>query len=389
MDNRYGFAQRLPPQPPPHRNLPHGHGSAARSGYSATQSAPSVSMHMRSAQPQMPHTYAHPHSQAHHLHDHQAYNNTQQRPAAQEHWLQAPSGSSFVTVQQQQNHFVQLGAYDAEEMQRRREQQEYLSNLQKRTEKKRDKPNPTQLPHTFGQGERHITTPGPLRVGSAEGEAEVLELSRWMERMDEFDQQCQLYQMDYVEPHVWSLLKSQVHAARAEVTCSQTLMTQMDTLLDKISAASSSHDSGKSARFRTAEEGLQRVRTQMEEGEFAHMSLPQYDDLIATVATYQQERELLMAEGIGHAGMDLNSSLTGDELVQTLRGFKQSISENGLLIEEEAFAARLTAQQFVHLPAPTDGDCLYHRYLTCFGVCGFMVYMYIHVYIHKYMHKHV
>ena len=224
-------------------------------------------------------------------------------------------------------------------------------------------------------------------MGSAEGEAEVLELSRWMERMDEFEQQCQLYQMDYVEPHVWSLLQSQVQAVRAEVTCSQTLMTQMDTLLDKISAASNSHDSEKSARLRTAEEGLQRVRTQMEEGEFAHMSPPQYDDLIATVTTYQQECELLMAEGIGHAGMELNSSLTGNELVQTLRGFKQSISENGLLIEEEAFAARLTAQQFVHLPAPMDGDCLYHRYSKCCGVCVCVCMVYVNIYVHIHIYS--
>lgn len=48
-----------------------------------------------------------------------------------------------------------------------------------------------------------------------------------------------------------------------------------------------------------------------------------------------------------------------DQLMNTLKGIKQSVSENGLFLEENSYAERLK-NQFMQLSSPNDGNCLFY-----------------------------
>ena len=46
---------------------------------------------------------------------------------------------------------------------------------------------------------------------------EVRGFPRWAEKVDEFQQQIELYKMDYVEENVWASLEADIKSARAQV----------------------------------------------------------------------------------------------------------------------------------------------------------------------------
>jgi hypothetical protein len=116
------------------------------------------------------------------------------------------------------------------------------------------------------------------------------------------------------------------------------------------------------------------VQVQLEEGELANLSLTDYDQLISAVGQYQLDCAQLKAEGVGGGGHD-RDGVRGDALVETLLGFKMSLSENELLMEEEAYLARLGQRQFLSIPSPNDGDCLYHRSFCAIYEVSFALYM--------------
>jgi hypothetical protein len=326
------------------------------------------------------------------------------QPVAAAHYYAAlgGAGTQYQTVRQQQAQLAQPGAHDGGvEAQRRHEQVKMMHQWRAQEQRsaqhaKHDSLHHHQAAHPHDHHEREserererarlrqptssaslprpsppvahahpgVTLAAPRafeRSHSAADEAEAIELSQWSEKMHELQQQCELYHLHSAEADVWLSLHNEVKAARAEVHRSELLKQQMDSLLHRIDQSMSSEDVQKQNRLREAQQNLRRVQVQLEEGELANLSLTDYDQLISAVGQYQLDCAQLKAEGFtGSGGGHDGDGVRGDALVETLRGFKMSLSENELLMEEAAFMARLQQKQFFSIPSPNDGDCLYH-----------------------------
>ena len=319
------------------------------------------------------------------------------QPVAAAHYYAAlgGAGTQYQTVRQQQAQLAQLGAHDGGvEAQRRREQEKMMHHWPAQEQRsaqhaKHDSLHHHQAAHPHNHHERErasererenlrqpsasaslprasppVAQAAPRefeRSHSAADEAEAIELSQWSEKMHELQQQCELYHLHSAEADVWLSLHNEVKAARAEVHHSGLLKQQLDSLLHRIDQSMSSEDVQTQNRLREAQQNLRRVQMQLEEGELANLSLTDYDQLISAVGQYQLDCAQLKAEGFtGGGGGHDRDGVRGDALVETLRGFKMSLSENELLMEEAAFMARLQQKQFLSIPSPNDGDCLYH-----------------------------
>ena len=187
------------------------------------------------------------------------------------------------------------------------------------------------------------------------GEAGMFEESRWAEKVDEMRQLVQLYSRDFVAADVWRSLAADVDAVRSQVVYSAALAAELDALRAQIAGASQSEAYAQEARAKGAAEGISRIRRELEDGVHADKTAPEYDALILTVQQYQEECAGLREATVVAA----DGEQRGKELVTALRGFKQSVSEHSLVLSEAAFAARLCSSQFLELPVPNDGDCLF------------------------------
>jgi len=177
------------------------------------------------------------------------------------------------------------------------------------------------------------------------------------ELVEELDQLFQMYCMHPVGKEVWDTLVQDADALADKVADFPSLKTQLEKTRAQIEAYTSSHQFKMESRLQACELGLQQVQQQVEEGKLEDMSISQYDDMISRVGKLQVECNELKA--MGFTSKSSPDCVNGEFLMQTLKGIKQSVSENALVLEEMAYAQRIS-DQFVILPSPNDGDCLFH-----------------------------
>jgi len=193
-----------------------------------------------------------------------------------------------------------------------------------------------------------------VRSTSPEWEGE----SKAADDLHQLQQQFEIFKIDAVDPQVWEQLKKDIDALVEEAMgCSQQLWAEICALRDEVDGVLRSDDFQRTNRLRNCVQEMDEVQIKMEDGNLQDMTAKDYDAMISKVRRLREEHDELTAQGAS-----LGSTARGvdaEQLMNTLKGIKQSVSENGLFLEETSYASRL-AGQFVVLKSPNNGDCLFY-----------------------------